>query len=62
MGLRIMQSRAGMIGGTLAVENNPEGGARITCAVTLAAQPRQPANASARKKEKPKIRHADSHR
>ena len=62
MGLRIMRSRAGMIGGTLAVENNPEGGARITCAVTLAAQPRQPANASARKKEKPKIRHADSHR
>ena len=62
MGLRIMQSRAGMIGGTLAVENNPEGGARITCAVTLAAQPRQPANASARKKEKPKTRQADSHR
>lgn len=33
MGLRIMQSRAGMIGGTIAVERNPGGGVSIICAV-----------------------------
>jgi PAS domain S-box-containing protein len=31
MGLRIMSFRAGMIGGTLTVENNPRGGALIMC-------------------------------
>jgi PAS domain S-box-containing protein len=61
MGLRIMQSRAGMIGGTLSVENNPEGGARIICVVGLATGTKQKANASGRKKEKSKIRQADSH-
>jgi two-component system, LuxR family, sensor kinase FixL len=35
MGLRIMQTRAGMIGGTLAMENRPEGGTRVLCAVML---------------------------
>lgn len=33
MGLRIMQSRAGMIGGTLAIEPNPGGGVSVICAV-----------------------------
>jgi two-component system sensor kinase FixL len=33
MGLRIMQSRASMIGGTLAIEPNPRGGISVTCAV-----------------------------
>lgn len=33
MGLRIMQSRAGMIGGTIAVERNTNGGVSILCAV-----------------------------
>ncbi len=37
MGLRIMQSRAGMIGGTLVVENNPSGGARVVCSVSRTA-------------------------
>ncbi|MGH7992305.1 MAG: PAS domain S-box protein [Limisphaerales bacterium] len=32
MGLRIMQSRAGMIGGTLAIERNAAGGTRVTVA------------------------------
>ena len=30
MGLRIMQSRAGMMGGTLAIERNAGGGASVT--------------------------------
>ncbi len=33
MGLRIMQSRAGMMNGTLALERNPAGGARVICSV-----------------------------
>jgi len=33
MGLRIMQSRAGMIGGTLVLDDNPAGGARVACSV-----------------------------
>jgi two-component system, LuxR family, sensor kinase FixL len=33
MGLRIMQSRAGMIGGTMAIERNRGGGVDVTCAV-----------------------------
>jgi two-component system, LuxR family, sensor kinase FixL len=33
MGLRIMQSRAGMIGGTLVLDNNPSGGGRVSCTV-----------------------------
>jgi PAS domain S-box-containing protein len=35
IGLRIMQSRASMIGGTLLIVNDPKGGARITCSVAL---------------------------
>jgi signal transduction histidine kinase len=33
MGLRIMQSRAGMIGGTMAIEPNSAGGVNVTCAM-----------------------------
>ena len=33
MGLRIMQSRASMIGGTMAIEPNDDGGINVTCAV-----------------------------
>jgi signal transduction histidine kinase len=33
MGLRIMQSRAGMIGGAIAIERNNSGGMNVTCAV-----------------------------
>jgi two-component system sensor kinase FixL len=33
MGLRIMQSRAGMIGGTIAIEPNSGGGINVTCAM-----------------------------
>jgi len=33
MGLRIMQSRAGMIGGTIAIEPNNGGGMNVTCAM-----------------------------
>jgi signal transduction histidine kinase len=33
MGLRIMQSRAGMIGGTIAVERGAGKGVQVTCAV-----------------------------
>jgi signal transduction histidine kinase len=62
MGLRIMQSRAGMIGGTLAMENNPEGGARIVCAVPLGAGSAQKGSNRGGKKDKSKVRKADSHR
>jgi PAS domain S-box-containing protein len=37
MGLRIMQYRAGMSGGTLAIQNLPEGGARVACSVPFTA-------------------------
>jgi signal transduction histidine kinase len=33
MGLRIMQSRAGMIGGTIAIEPNEKRGVSVICAV-----------------------------
>jgi signal transduction histidine kinase len=35
LGLRIMASRASMIGGTFAVNNTPEGGAIVTCQLEL---------------------------
>jgi len=62
MGLRIMQSRAGMIGGTLVMDNNPEGGARIVCAVALDAGAEQKGSNRGGKKDKSKVRKADSHR
>jgi signal transduction histidine kinase len=34
MGLRIMQYRAGVIGGSLAVQRNPDGGTTVVCTVT----------------------------
>jgi PAS domain S-box-containing protein len=39
MGLRIMQYRARMIGGTLDIRNNPDGGAIVTCLFPAAKQP-----------------------
>jgi signal transduction histidine kinase len=33
MGLRIMQSRAGMIGGALSIEKDPAGGTTVLCSV-----------------------------
>jgi signal transduction histidine kinase len=35
LGLRIMVSRAGMIGGTFAVKNASEGGATVTCQLEM---------------------------
>jgi signal transduction histidine kinase len=35
LGLRIMSSRAGMIGGTFSMKNNSEGGAIVTCRLEL---------------------------
>jgi signal transduction histidine kinase len=42
MGLRIMEYRAGMIGGTLSLRPNPGGGTIVTCSApaTLLAKPR----------------------
>jgi signal transduction histidine kinase len=37
MGLRIMQSRAGMIGGSLSIEKGPAGGTTVLCAVPAGA-------------------------
>lgn len=44
MGLRIMQSRAGMIGGTMAIERNSAGGMSVICAVPLNGLPKKPRN------------------
>jgi PAS domain S-box-containing protein len=44
MGLRIMQYRAGMIGGSLLVQNNPHGGVTVAC--LLKKQPLSAANES----------------
>jgi PAS domain S-box-containing protein len=35
MGLRIMQYRAGMIGGTLSVQDEPGGGAMVSCSIVM---------------------------
>ena len=45
MGLRIMRHRAGMINGTLAIRNEPRGGASVLCTLPLAARgaPKRPA-------------------
>jgi two-component system, LuxR family, sensor kinase FixL len=51
MGLRIMQSRAGMIGATLVLDNQPTGGARVVCSVSKATFQKKRSN-RARKKEK----------
>ena len=43
MGLRIMQSRTGMIGGTLTVERNPTGGTSVFCSAPNNSVPDNPA-------------------
>jgi two-component system sensor kinase FixL len=62
MGLQIMQSRAGMIGGTLAAANHPGGGASIVCSVALNGAAKHNAGSRGRKKEKHQIQKTDSHR
>ena len=52
MGLRIMRSRAGMIGGTLTLGNHPDGGARVLCTVALRSGTKPKANARGVSKEK----------
>ena len=49
MGLRIMQTRASMIGGTMAIEPNGDGGVDVTCSV-----PRKPANSKSPNRHAPK--------
>lgn len=49
MGLRIMQSRANMIGGTLAIESNAKGGVSVTCAIPEDSVVPKSANYHARK-------------
>ncbi|HLP77785.1 MAG TPA: hypothetical protein VK327_12805 [Candidatus Paceibacterota bacterium] len=62
MGLRIMRSRAGTIGGALTVENLPEGGVGVTCVVALGGDAVQNTVESGRKKQKPKREKTDTHR
>jgi PAS domain S-box-containing protein len=62
MGLQIMQSRAGMIGGTLAVANHAGGGASIVCSVALNGAAKHTAGSRGRHKEKHQIQKMDSHR
>jgi two-component system CheB/CheR fusion protein len=50
MGLRIMQSRAGMIGGTLAFERNADGGASVTVTAPTATDRQKTSPHHARKK------------
>lgn len=52
MGLRIMQSRAGMIGGTVFFGNHPAGGASVVCSVAIGGVPPQNQQNRARKKNK----------
>jgi signal transduction histidine kinase len=47
MGLRIMQYRAGMVGGTLVVQRNPDGGTSVICSLRVA---------SARKRAQPEAK------
>jgi two-component system CheB/CheR fusion protein len=49
MGLRIMQSRAGMIGGTIAIEPNSGGGTNVTCAMPQNGSIAKPTKKHARK-------------
>jgi signal transduction histidine kinase len=49
MGLRIMQSRASMIGGTMTIEANAEGGVNVTCALPEARVVSKSTNYHARK-------------
>ena len=49
MGLRIMQSRASMIGGSMAIDSKPEGGVSVTCAVPEDRVLAKPTNSHARK-------------
>jgi PAS domain S-box-containing protein len=54
MGLRIMQSRAGMIGGKLVIENNRNGGACVVCSIALKVLRKPKRNLHGRTKEKSK--------
>ena len=62
MGLRIMNSRAGMIGGILSIANNAEGGACVACTVDRGSAAPKDGEQRGSKKEKSKIKKADSHR
>ena len=53
MGLRIMQSRSALIGGVLAVENNPAGGVTVTCSVAFPGSVETSQNENSLKKENP---------
>jgi signal transduction histidine kinase len=61
MGLRIMQSRAGMIGGTLVLENNTAGGASVTCSIAQRAGSRHNVNPHGRQKTTAKIQAPHPH-
>jgi PAS domain S-box-containing protein len=62
MGLRIMQSRAGTIGGTLNVGNGDKGGVCVTCTVALVNDSTQNGNDCGGKKQKSENKKADTHR
>jgi PAS domain S-box-containing protein len=62
MGLRIMHSRAGMIGATLTVGNEPGGGARVECTVDRGPVSPRKEDERGSKKESRKSKKADSHR
>ena len=49
MGLRIMQSRASMIGGTMAIESNAHGGVSVTCSIAKTPAVPKAKNYNARK-------------
>jgi signal transduction histidine kinase len=61
MGLRLMESRAGMIGGMLVTENQPGGGARVICEAPLVPA-RSRIHTRGRKELKPENQKTDSHR
>jgi PAS domain S-box-containing protein len=62
MGLQIMRSRAGMIGGNVAIQNAPRGGVQVVCSVALSPGAAHNEEKRGRKKEEHKIKKARSHR
>jgi len=62
MGLQIMKSRAGMIGGTLAIENSPSGGVKVVCSVAFTGKSKHNGRSRGRKKENYDLPKADPRR
>ena len=61
MGIRIMQSRAGMIAGTLAIRSRLKKSTSVTCSVALKSEKNQTQRSRGTQKEKPKRQKENPH-